>query len=122
MKRVFVSLLALGLFIGGASLAEAHAFLDHAEPRVGSTVEGSPSVVKIWFTDGLQASVSRIQVFDGNGQEVDKGDVKIDPVDKSIMWVSVPKLPIGSYKVVWNAVCPLGHHTAGSFMFEVKSS
>jgi methionine-rich copper-binding protein CopC len=119
MKRLAV--IVLSFFMGGASLAEAHAFVDHAEPRVGSTVEASPSIVKIWFTDGLRESVSKIEVFDVKGQKVDKGDVKIDPSDKSIMFVSVPKLSGGSYKVVWNAVCPLGHHTSGSFTFEVKN-
>jgi len=121
MKRLSIIILTLGLSAVGTSLVEAHAFLDHAEPRVGSLVASSPSVVKIWFTDGLRKNGSRIEVFDAKGQRVDKGDVSIDAVDKSIMQVSVPRLAAGPYKVVWNAVCPLGHHTSGSFVFEVKS-
>ena len=118
MKRLII--VALGAWICGASIAEAHAFLDHAEPRVGSAVASSPSTVKIWFTDGLLAS-SKIEVFDSSGKAVDKKDVKIDPADKSSMAVSVSQLSAGEYKVVWNAYCPLGHHTSGSFTFEVKS-
>jgi methionine-rich copper-binding protein CopC len=35
------------------------------------------------------------------------------------MSVSVPKLPTGTYKVVWNAVCMDSHHTTGTFTFDV---
>ena len=34
--------------LAGLSLAQAHAFLDHADPKIGSTVTGSPSVLKAW--------------------------------------------------------------------------
>ena len=121
MKRLAAIVIGAGVFISGASLAEAHAFIDHAEPRVGSTVEVSPSVVKIWFTDGLREKGSEIDVFNAKGQRVDKGDIKIDRDNKTIMVVSVQKLSAGTYKVAWRATCPLGHHTEGSFMFDVKS-
>ena len=101
------------------SLAQAHAFLDHADPKVGSTVTGSPSVVKIWFTMEIQGALSKIEVFDIKGHEVDKQDARVDPADKALMIVSVPKLPAGAYKVVWHAVCPWGHHTTGVFTFDV---
>jgi len=101
------------------SPAQAHAFLDHADPKVGSTVDLSPSVVKIWFTMDVQGPLTNIQVFDVAGHEVDKKDDKIDPNNKALMFVSVPKLPSGTYKVVWHAVCPWGHHTTGNFTFVV---
>ena len=119
MQKIF---LILGLFTACATLAEAHAFLDHAEPKVGSTVKGSPSVVKIWFTMEIQGALSEIKVFDGKGHEVDENDAKVDPTDDSLMVVSVPKLPAGIYKVEWHAVCPFGHPTAGTFTFKITGS
>jgi methionine-rich copper-binding protein CopC len=116
MQKLF---LAFGLFTACATVAQAHAFLDHADPKVGSTVKGSPSVVKIWFTMEIQGALSKIEIFDGTGHEVDKKDATVDPADKALMVVSVPKLPAGTYKVVWHAVCPWGHHTTGTFTFEV---
>jgi methionine-rich copper-binding protein CopC len=107
--------------LAGLSLAQAHAFLDHAEPRVGSTVKGSPSVVKAWFTEELEPAFSKIQVFDATGKEIDKKDVKVDSADKSLMSVSVPNLPAGAYKVVWSAVAVDTHHTTGTFTFKVTS-
>jgi hypothetical protein len=120
MKLIKKLFLSLGLFATFATLAQAHAFLDHADPKVGSTVQGSPSVVKIWFTEELEGAFSKIQVFDAKGAEVDRKDVKVDPANKSLMSVSVWQLPAGAYKVVWNAGCLCcGHHTTGAFTFEV---
>ena len=113
--------LSLGLLTACATFAEAHAFLDHADPRVGGTIKGSPAVVKIWFTEELEGAFSKIQVFDAKGTEVDQKNVKVDLTDKSLMSVSVPKLPAGTYKVVWNAVAVDTHHTTGTFTFEVTA-
>jgi methionine-rich copper-binding protein CopC len=75
MKNLSFIAITLCLLITGASLAEAHAFLDHADPKVGSTLSSSPSTLKIWFTEELEGAFSKIKVFDAKGQEVDKKDV-----------------------------------------------
>jgi methionine-rich copper-binding protein CopC len=102
-------------------LAGAHAFLDHADPRVGSMVTGSPPVIKIWFTEELEPAFSRIEVFDTAGHEVDQKDSKVDSANKALMSVSLPKLPVGNYKVVWHAVALDTHHTTGTFTFMVMA-
>ena len=116
MRNLLIVLFSLA----GLSLAQAHAFLDHAEPKVGSTLTASPSVVKIWFTEELEAAFSKIHVFDAKGAEVDKKDVAVDAADKSLMTVSVPTLPPGTYKVAWSAVAVDTHHTTGTFTFTVQ--
>jgi len=68
MKLMQKLVLTFGLFTACATLAEAHAFLDHAEPKVGSTVKGSPTEVKIWFTEELEGAFSKIEVFDAQGK------------------------------------------------------
>jgi methionine-rich copper-binding protein CopC len=108
--------------LAGFSLAQAHAFLDHAEPKVGSTLTASPSVVKIWFTEELEGAFSKIQVFDSSGKEVDQKDFKVDSAEKDLMTVSVSKLPAGTYKVAWSAVAVDTHHTTGTFTFKVTGS
>jgi len=105
--------------LAGSSLAQAHAFLDHADPKVGSTIKGSPAVVKAWYTEELEPAFSKIQVFDAKGNEVDKKNVKVDSADKALMSVSVPSLPPGTYKVKWSAVAVDTHHTTGTYTFEV---
>jgi len=113
------TLLTLLFTLASFSLAHAHAFLDHAEPKVGSTVKGAPSVVKIWFTMEVQPTLTNIQVFDSAGHEVDKKDARIDQKNNALMFVSLPTLPAGAYKVEWHAVCPWGHHTSGTYTFDV---
>jgi copper resistance protein C len=111
----------LGLFLLLATTlaAWAHAFLDHAEPAVGSQIHGAPRQAKIWFTEKLEPALSKIQVFDISGQEVDKRDVKIDPSNAAFMTVSLPELKPGKYKVVWRAVSVDTHVTTGNFTFEL---
>jgi len=109
------------LLLAAMTLAHAHAFLDHADPRVGSTVT-APTQVKIWFTEELEGAFSKIQVFDAGGKEIDGKDSKVDSSDKAIMTVSLPKLPPGTYKVSWNAVAVDTHHTHGTFPFTVKGT
>ena len=118
-QNTFITLV---LMLAATTLAHAHAFLDHSDPKVGSTVASSPTQVKIWFTEELEGAFSKIRVYDSTGKEVDGKDVKVDPADKAIMTVSVPTLAPGTYKVHWNAVAVDTHHTSGNFEFTVKGS
>jgi copper resistance protein C len=97
----------------------AHAFVDHTEPAVGSQIHSAPTQVKIWFTEKLEPALSKIQVFDISGQEIDKRDVKIDQSNAALMTVSLPVLKPGKYKVMWRAVSVDTHVTTGNFMFEL---
>ena len=100
-------------------VAQAHAFLDHAEPRVGSTVSDSPTEVKIWFTEEVEPAFSVIQVKDDKGSEVDSSDTHVDPSNQKLLIVSVPKLSPGKYSVTWKVVASDTHHTQGTFSFTV---
>ena len=117
MKRavVFFSFLVLG----GVGRLEAHAFLQHAEPGVGSTVASSPNEVKIQFTEAVEPALSKIQVFAPSGKEVDKGDVHVDSSDPALLKVSLPPLGPGTYRVAWRVVSVDTHVTSGSFTFQV---
>jgi len=97
--------------------AAAHAFLDHADPKVGSTIHDSPSQVKVWMTENLEPAFSKLKVFDAKGNEVDKKDSK---VDGATMAVSLPKLSAGTYHVSWLAIATDTHKTSGSFDFTIQ--
>jgi copper resistance protein C len=99
--------------------AWAHAFIDHAEPAVGSKLAWPPSVVKIWFTERLEPALSKIQVFDSRGSEVDKRDTKVDSTNGQLLVVSLPAIKTGKYRVTWRAVSVDTHVTNGSFEFEI---
>ncbi len=99
--------------------AEAHAFLDHASPAVGSTVHGSPAQVQIWFTQELEPAFSTLQVVDSSGKPVDKGDKHLDPKDATLFEVSLSELPPGKYRVLWHVLSVDTHTTEGNFTFTV---
>jgi len=110
-------ILILTLSLASISLAEAHAFLDHADPKVGSTIHSAPAQVTVWMTEELEGAFSKLQVFDAKGAEVDKKDVK---ASGATMTVSVPSLAPGTYKVIWKAVAVDTHKTSGTFTFTVQ--
>src|SRR5437899_9410962 len=85
MKCTIVSLFLIVLT--STTRVEAHAFLKDAKPGVGSTVQTSPSEVRIRFTENLEPALSSIRVFDASGKEVDKCDVHLDPSDHALLHV-----------------------------------
>jgi methionine-rich copper-binding protein CopC len=96
--------------------ASAHAFLDHAEPRVGSTVQTAPRELLLAFTQDLEPAFSAAEVRDANGNRVDRGKAK---VSGSLMHLGLKSLAPGSYKVQWRALSVDTHTTEGTFSFRV---
>ena len=99
-----------------APLAVAHAFLDHASPRVGAEVHGSPREVTLSFSADIEAAFSDLRVTDAQGKQVDRGDKR---VEGSTLHVSLPPLPPGSYRVYWRVLSVDTHVTEGDFKFQV---
>jgi methionine-rich copper-binding protein CopC len=118
MKRIVIGFFLI--FLVESARLEAHAFLKDAEPSVGSTVQTSPSEVRIRFTENIEPAVSSIQVFDASGKEVDKRDLPLDHSDHTLLRVSLPRLGAGTYKVLWRIVSVDTHVTSGSFTFRVS--
>jgi copper resistance protein C len=107
------------IFVAASARLEAHAFLKDANPEVGSTVQTSPSEVRIRFTENIEPAVSSIQVFDASGKEVDKRDLHLDRSDHALLHISLPQLGVGTYKVMWRVVSVDTHVTNGNFTFRV---
>jgi copper resistance protein C len=99
--------------------AFGHAFVDHADPRVGSTVSKAPAV-HIWFTQEPEPAFSRIEVYNSDGKQVDNKDTRADDKDAKELIVSLPDLPAGTYKVIWHVLSVDTHKTQGDFKFSVK--
>jgi copper resistance protein C len=118
-KRTTTLSLLLACAAAWAPLAGAHAFLDHAAPAVGSVVHALPGQIQIWFTQRLEPAFCTLQVLDGAGKRVDKGDVRVDASDAALLLVSVPRLPPGKYRVTWRVLSVDTHVTEGDFTFEV---
>ena len=98
--------------------ARAHAFLDHADPRVGSTVSSPPAALTLTFTEPIEAAFSRVEVTDTAGKRIEAGPLQ-HPAPATIT-VSLPGLAPGSYTVTWAVVSVDTHPTEGHFAFVVK--
>ena len=110
----FVTSILLVVMAGSA--AQAHAFLDHAEPRVGSTVPTAPREVSLSFTQNVEPAFSSVEVSDANGARVDLGKPKISA---TTMRVGLKPLPPGTYRVRWQVLSVDTHTTEGNFTFQV---
>ena len=109
------------VFLGGFPVSSwAHAFPDHSDPKVGATLDSSPSLVRIWFDSDLEPAFSKITVRNADDKAIDKGDSRVDAADPKLLEVSIPTLPPGRYRVIWNVVARDGHRTNGDFTFKVK--
>jgi methionine-rich copper-binding protein CopC len=102
-----------------ASAAIGHAMLDHALPRVGSSVRVAPDRIELWFSERLEPAFSTLKVIDSSGRQVDRRDASVDAGDRTHLSVSLTPLPRGSYRVVWRVVSVDTHATAGDFVFEI---
>ena len=103
----------------GAPAAQAHAFLDHATPAVGSTVPTAPEAVTMWFTQELEPAFTTATVTDASGNTVDTGPAQVDPKDSTKLRVALKKLSPGTYTVSWHALSVDTHTTTGHFTFTV---
>jgi methionine-rich copper-binding protein CopC len=94
----------------------AHAFLDHAEPRVGNKVASPPREVTLWFTQKLEAAFSSVTVTNAAGERVDTGKPRISGNQMSI---SLRPGGAGTYHVTWQVLSVDTHRTDGNFTFLV---
>jgi methionine-rich copper-binding protein CopC len=99
-----------------APAAQAHAFLDHASPLVGSTVSAPPHELSLSFTQNLEPAFSAVEVTGPDGSRVDQGKPQISG---NTMRVGLKAAGSGAYHVHWHALSVDTHTTQGSFTFHV---
>ena len=122
MRPLAAAMIAFAIAGGIAAQAQAHAFLDHASPAVGSSVPAAPGAVTLWFTQALEPAFSSATVTDPAGRRVDLGVVRPVPGHADELQVGLKSLPPGSYTVNWHVVSVDTHTTEGSFTFTVGGS
>ena len=114
--RTLLAIVAILITAFGVPAARAHAFLDHASPLVGSTVNTAPHEVSLTFTQNLEPAFSSVTVTDASGAQVSQGKAQISG---NTMRVGLKALGSGSYRVRWQALSVDTHKTEGSFTFHV---
>ena len=111
--------LVLMALLLGAGAASGHAFLDRAEPRVGSTVRIAPTQVRVWFTEPLEPAFSAVEVLNERGERVDAGPAQSDAESPDMLRVPLKSIGAGTYRVKWRVLSVDTHVTEGNFTFRV---
>jgi len=119
MKRILVPIAVLAAGFP-AEAAFAHAFLDHAVPAVGATINAAPERIQLFFTQELEPAFTGATIAAADGQAIATGAATIDPGNPMELVLNLPKLAPGRYKISWHAVSVDTHRTEGSFSFEVR--
>ena len=118
--------LTLLVLVGALSAASQRNLGAHAGPRLfnpleGATLGDSPQLVRLYFSEQPEPSLSTIRVLDTGGRTYQTGrpvSVEGDPLSLA---VGVRTLPTGVYVVNWRIVSAVdGHVTAGAYAFGVR--
>jgi methionine-rich copper-binding protein CopC len=103
---------------------QAHADYDKSEPPADGVVKTAPTMVMVWFTEGVKKKGTELAVKDASGKKVDKGDttlVSSDPDHKQVMVSLLPNLPAGKYTVEWKSVSDDDNdEDSGDFAFTIN--
>ena len=118
ITRAIATTFVLATLLLHAAPARAHAFLDHSDPAVGSTVPAPLAVIHLWFTQELEPAFSSVTVTDKSGATVSE-PAEIDTSNKSELDVKLKALPAGTYKVQWHVLSVDTHTTEGDFTIHV---
>ena len=116
---LMAGMLALAM-LSLAPRALAHAFLERAQPPVGSEVTTPPQQIVLTFTEGVEPLFSTVELRDPNGAVVPTGQPRTSRDDNRRLIVDLPALAHGEYSVVWHVTSVDTHKTEGSFRFTVR--
>ena len=111
-------LVAMAAFVALPTVVIAHAEYERSTPEDGETVQGSPSVIRAFFSEEL-ADGSEMALLDESGATIATGT--IDPADPTRMRMDPPDLEPGDYEVQWKAFADDGHLETGTFTFTVSA-
>jgi methionine-rich copper-binding protein CopC len=118
LKTISLIVLLLGVVLAGPVWAHAH--LVAADPPVGGSAAATDTL-RLTFSEGIELAFSKVEVAKTDGADLGATKIALDPADKKIVIVTLPKkLEAGGYKVHWHVVSVDTHHTEGTFTFDVK--
>ncbi|MFB7956458.1 copper resistance CopC/CopD family protein [Streptomyces sp. NPDC056045] len=112
----------LGLLLGGAGPASAHAALTGSDPKDGAVVATAPQEISLTFSGSVALSDDSVRVLDPSGERADTGAAPRNLQCGSTMNYSVPLrtgLPDGTYTVAWQAISADSHPISGAFTFSI---
>ena len=119
-KRICLLAAVVAVVLAATPTANAHAFLDRANPKVGSQVKTAPPRLQLWFTQSLVPTFCKVTVTGPPGF-AGAGSPRPAPGDPRSVVVDLrAPTPAGVYTVRWRVVSVDTHVTEGDFTFTVR--
>lgn len=112
--------LAVGLSLGLAGPASAHAVVTSASPADRTSQPTAPAEVRISFSESVSSSLGGLQVLDGDGNRVDTGSDQ--PSADTLRAPLRSGLADGTYIANYRIVSADGHAITGAIVFGVGVS
>jgi copper transport protein len=109
---------ALAVAAALAPVAAAHSVLIGTQPGNDVVVPEAPDEVVLEFNEAVDASLGSVRVFDGQGTQVDAGEVT-QPVATEVAVGIDSELAPGTYTVAWRVVSADSDPISGAFVFHV---
>jgi methionine-rich copper-binding protein CopC len=98
--------------------AWAHAFLEKASPPVGSRMPAPPADLTLHFTEPVEPLFCTIELLGPAGTAVGVPVPRVTDGGQAL-FVTLPKLPAGTYTVVWHVTSVDTHKTEGRYQFTI---
>lgn len=95
--------------------ASAHANLDTSDPSPNAIVPQAPRAVTMTFTEPLERTYSKAELYDQDGNLVDGTSVEPGDADNSMVLTLPAGLPNGTYSVLWRTLSTADGHTAQNY-------
>jgi copper transport protein len=119
-RRLSYILCGLLLTLLIARPVDAHANLVKSEPPAGALLQTAPKELVLEFSEALDPSFSRVQLYNSKNQIVNPGPGVVDAASPLIMRLALGDLPKDSYTALWRSRSAAdGHITEGSVPFGI---
>ncbi|MFI9103176.1 copper resistance CopC/CopD family protein [Streptomyces fildesensis] len=119
-RVILLSVVAVGVLLGGAGSAASHAVLRGSDPADGAILKRAPAVVTLTFTEGVTVSDDSLRVLDPAGRRVNQGQPRhAAGKPGSVETTLRGNVPTGTFTVAWRVVSADSHPISGAFTFSI---
>jgi putative copper export protein/methionine-rich copper-binding protein CopC/mono/diheme cytochrome c family protein len=114
-RLIGLCLLVSVIGIASPQTVSAHAALQSSSPANGDVLATPPSTIEARFTEPLERSYSRMELYDRNGMRIEGASLSEGADDFTMTLTVPPNIPDGTYSVLWRTLSEADGHSAQNF-------
>ncbi|MFF5534358.1 copper resistance CopC/CopD family protein [Streptomyces cinerochromogenes] len=119
-RLLLLPALLIGLLLGTAAPASAHAVLRASDPADGTVLRTAPRQVTLAFTESVGLLTDSFRIYDPGNHRLRTGPADHAPGRSDTARVTLPaRLATGTYTVAWRVVSADSHPVSGALTFSV---